>query len=122
MSDTHTAEPSATGRAGARPASEVTALTLEDCWSYLRATKIGRVTIIAAGRPNVFPVNYMVAGQTIVFRTAPGVKLQHGPGSFTCFEVDGYDRSSTEGWSVMAFGRLEDISSATDAASQALRE
>lgn len=96
-------------------------LSIEECWCYLRGQELGRVTITAAGRPHVFPVNYSIAGRTIVFRTAPGAKLEHGHGSIACFEVDGYDRSSLEGWSVMAFGVLRDITHGEDRLSRTLR-
>lgn len=98
------------GRAGAMQSSpELETLSEEECWSHLRAARLGRVAIVAGGRPHVFPVNYGVHESWIVFRTGPGTKLSHGPGSSCCFEVDGFDQHSLEGWSVMAFGRLEDI-------------
>ena len=109
------------GRAGLRVATEMNALDDEESWTYLRANRLGRVGISVAGRLHIFPVNYAVGGHSIVFRTAAGSKLEHGPGQLTCFEVDGYDHGSLEGWSVMAFGRLEDITDATDEESAALR-
>ncbi len=110
------------GRAGAAYASpEVLALSAEQCWHLLRTQRLGRVVINVGGRPHLFPVNYATGERAIVFRTAPGAKLDHGPGSISCFEVDAYDPHTLEGWSVMAFGRLEDITDAQDEASQALR-
>lgn len=101
---------------------DIQALSIEECWRYLRAQQLGRVSITAAGRPQVFPVNFATAGRTIVFRTAPGTKLSHGPGSIACFEVDEYDKASLEGWSVMAFGVLRDITRGEDRLSQTLRQ
>jgi uncharacterized protein len=117
-----TGESSGAGRAGAHYASpEVLALSSEQCWSRLRSQQLGRVVIDVRDRPHVFPVNYAIAEQAIVFRTAAGAKLEYGPGSMSCFEIDSYDRHSLEGWSVMAFGRLEDITTATDELSRTLR-
>lgn len=96
-------------------------MTEDECWSHVKGALLGRVAMVAAGRPHVFPVNYAIHEQWIVFRTGPGTKLSHGPRSSCCFEVDGYDPHSLEGWSVMAFGRLEDITEATDDAAAALR-
>jgi uncharacterized protein len=112
----------ATGRAGLRERSpEIASLSERECWSYLRGQELGRVTVAARGRVHVFPVNYAVHDGSIVFRTAPGTKLDYGPSSLSCFEVDGYSRHSLEGWSVMAFGRLEEVTQAEDDRSRALR-
>jgi nitroimidazol reductase NimA-like FMN-containing flavoprotein (pyridoxamine 5'-phosphate oxidase superfamily) len=101
---------------------EIAPLSEVQCWSYLRGQQLGRVSVLAGGRPHIFPVNYATADGTIVFRTAPGAKLNYGPGSVSCFEVDGYDAHSLEGWSVMAFGRLEEITHASDERSRSLRQ
>jgi len=111
------------GRAGARAASEsVLELTEKECWAHLRAQQLGRLAIVVEGVPQIFPVNYAVGERSIVFRTAPGSKLAHGPGSIACFEIDGYDRHAREGWSVTAVGSLEEITDAEDARSRSLRE
>lgn len=94
----------------------------EECWSQLRGNKLGRVVIQADGLPHIFPVNYSVGDHEIVFRTGPGTKLTHGPGSMSCFEVDTYDHASLAGWSVMAFGPLRDVTDEVDDASKALRD
>jgi nitroimidazol reductase NimA-like FMN-containing flavoprotein (pyridoxamine 5'-phosphate oxidase superfamily) len=101
---------------------ELLELTEDECWSHVKGARLGRVAMVVGGRPHVFPVNYAVHEGWIVFRTGPGTKLSRGPGSSCCFEVDGYDQHSLEGWSVMAFGRLEDITEATDEAAAGLRE
>lgn len=111
------------GRAGARASSPaVLPLTKEQCWKYLRAQRLGRLAIVMGGRPQIFPVNYAVGEKSIVFRTAPGTKLAHGPGSVACFEIDGYDEHAREGWSVVMVGNLEEITEAEDARSQMLRQ
>jgi uncharacterized protein len=111
------------GRAGASPSSvAVVALTEEQCWAHLQAQQLGRLAIVMSGRPQIFPVNYAVGGKSIVFRTGPGSKLTHGPGFLGCFEIDGYDQHTREGWSVTAVGPLEEITDAEDARSRVLRE
>lgn len=109
------------GRAGAAaPSPAVLSLSEEQCWTYLRGQRLGRLAIVVDGRPQVFPVNYAVGERSIVFRTAPGAKLIYGPGAVACFEIDGYDQHAREGWSVVAAGHLEEITAAEDARSQAL--
>jgi len=49
-------------------------------------------------------------------------KLAHGRGSVACFEIEGYDPQTREGWSVTAVGPLEEITDAEDARSRALRQ
>jgi len=92
-------------------------LNEEHCWQYLQVHQLGRLAIVIGGRPQIFPVNYAVGEKAIVFRTEPGSKLAHGPGSVACFEIDGYDPHAREGWSVTAVGPLEEITDAEDARS-----
>jgi nitroimidazol reductase NimA-like FMN-containing flavoprotein (pyridoxamine 5'-phosphate oxidase superfamily) len=117
-------EPSAggAGRAGQRAVSvALQELSDDECWEHLHSHQLGRIAIVVAGLPRIFPVNYAAGEGAIVFRSDPGSKLVHGPGSPACFEVDGYNRSSGVGWSVMVTGRLEDITGAADPVSVRLR-
>jgi len=59
--------------------------------------------------PAIFPINYALDGEAVVFRTAPGTKLTHGPRAPATFEIDGLDRAARTGWSVVATGRLEEV-------------
>ncbi len=81
----------------------------DDCVVLLRADEIGRLAVIDGGRPVIFPVNYAMDGEDIVFRTAPGTKLEQGPRAPACFEIDGFDRTHHAGWSVVVTGRLEEV-------------
>jgi nitroimidazol reductase NimA-like FMN-containing flavoprotein (pyridoxamine 5'-phosphate oxidase superfamily) len=96
-------------------------LSAEECWSLLRAQNLGRLGIVVGAWPRIFPVNYAADEETVVFRTDPGAKLQQGPGSAACFQVDGYDPKTERGWSVMAVGVLEDITAGDDKRSRRLR-
>ena len=104
------------------PASaNVLTLSDEDCWSLLRTHHLGRLAIVIEGRPRIFPVNYAAADRTVVFRTQPGAKLQHGPGASACFEIDDHDQATGLAWSVMVVGVLDDITAADDDRSRGLR-
>ena len=46
-----------------------------ECWDLLREHQVGRLAVDIAGRPDIFPINYLVHGGGILFRTAPGTKL-----------------------------------------------
>jgi hypothetical protein len=122
MTDRVDRESGMLGHGGAAAASSAAlALGEAESWRHLRNEDLGRVGVTLDGQPLVFPVNYAVKKEWIVFRTAAGTMLHRAPGSRACFEIDGYDRGLREGWSVMAVGKLEEITEADDPHSQALR-
>jgi nitroimidazol reductase NimA-like FMN-containing flavoprotein (pyridoxamine 5'-phosphate oxidase superfamily) len=81
----------------------------DECLRLLRGGRVGRVGIVVGGEPLILPVNYAVVEKTVVFRSAPGSKLDMGPRAPACFEVDEFDESMSAGWSVLIAGRLEEI-------------
>lgn len=81
----------------------------DECLRLLAAEEVGRLAVIHATSPVIFPVNYVLEDRSIVFRTGTGTKLDHGQRSRVCFEVDAFDRPTRSGWSVVVTGRLEEI-------------
>lgn len=92
-----------------------------ECMRLLAGCEVGRVGVVEAGQPVILPMNYVAVGDTIVFRTGPGTKLRHAHGSPACFEVDAIDTATHSGWSVLATGRLEEVTGYDDAEVQRLR-
>jgi hypothetical protein len=90
-----------------RPAIEV--LDPDACWRLLARDDVGRLAIVIGATPAIFPMNHVVDGRTIVFRTDPGTKLAQVGRSRAAFEVDQIDRDTRTGWSVVAVGRLEEL-------------
>ena len=88
-------------------------LSTETCWELLDTTPVGRVVVTVDGAPEVYPVNFVVDGRSVAFRSAPGSKL-HGLERFptTCFEADVIDPDVHAGWSVMVKGRAVDVTHA----------
>ena len=84
-------------------------LDRQECVRRLGEDVIGRLAVSHAGRPEIFPVNYMMDGEHIVFRTASGTKLAAAGRGPACFEIDSFDRAHSRGWSVVATGRLEEV-------------
>jgi uncharacterized protein len=84
-------------------------IDVDECLRLLAADEIGRLAIVVGHAPAVFPVNYALDGDTIVFRTDEGTKLAAGPRAPACFEIDSFDREHRTGWSVVAYGRLEEV-------------
>jgi nitroimidazol reductase NimA-like FMN-containing flavoprotein (pyridoxamine 5'-phosphate oxidase superfamily) len=84
-------------------------LTEDDCLALLRSRELGRIAFEFEGKVEIFPVNYGMGGIAIVFRTSPGTKLDAVPKTVVAFEVDSWDAESGIGWSVVAKGRAEEI-------------
>jgi uncharacterized protein len=81
----------------------------DECLRLLADDEIGRLAVVAGNTAVVLPVNYALDGETVVFRTDPDTKLDHGPRARASFEVDSFDREQHTGWSVVATGRLEEV-------------
>jgi uncharacterized protein len=82
----------------------------EECWQLLSSQPIGRVAIIVGHYPLVFPVNYIVDGRAIVYRTNTGTKLWAIHRSNVTFQIDEIDQSHRSGWSVMVKGVAQELS------------
>jgi len=108
------------GRSGQPVPESLTSLTEQECWLLLRHHTLGRVAVVVDGRPKIFPVNYRAGEGAVVFRTAPGTKLAHGPMTESCFEIDGFDDLSGSGWSVMVQGPISEITDAADRRAETL--
>jgi nitroimidazol reductase NimA-like FMN-containing flavoprotein (pyridoxamine 5'-phosphate oxidase superfamily) len=86
-----------------------------ECLALLRARELGRVGLQVGDRPVILPVNYRVVANAVVFRTAPGTKLDaalmRAP---VAFEVDDVEMNGRSGWSVLLVGHATEL---TDRAS-----
>jgi transcriptional regulator with XRE-family HTH domain len=86
-------------------------LTAEECFDLLSAGGVGRVAFTTANGPVVLPVNYAMAGRTVIFRTAPDTLLAGYLDCLAGFEVDGLDEELSQGWSVLVTGRAVRVTS-----------
>ena len=76
----------------------------------LTTASIGRVGFTMGALPAILPVNYLVAEDAIVFRTAPGTKFSTAVrGAVVAFEVDDADTQAKTAWSVLVVGRASEI-------------
>jgi nitroimidazol reductase NimA-like FMN-containing flavoprotein (pyridoxamine 5'-phosphate oxidase superfamily) len=91
------------------PHPNIQVIGRDECLRLLAGDEIGRLAVIAGNTAVVLPVNYALDGETVVFRTDPGTKLDEGPRARASFEVDCFDRERRTGWSVVATGRLEEV-------------
>jgi uncharacterized protein len=85
-------------------------LPLEDCLRLLASVPVGRVGFNADGEIVVLPVNHLLDGQDVVFRTARGSKLSAAEEqNLVVFEADDYTPQTQSGWSVVVNGRAETV-------------
>jgi hypothetical protein len=91
------------------------AIAPDEALALLRQAPVGRLAVVVHGKPDIFPVNHLVDHGTIVFRTAPGTKMTAAHTHPVAFEVDGYDATRGEAWSVVVHGTGRLISETDDA-------
>ena len=84
------------------------AIDFQGCRELLASEHVGRLGVVVDGRPEIFPVNYGLDGDGIVFRTNQGRKML-GLSGEVVFEVDRINLEERSGWSVVVHGRAEDI-------------
>ena len=80
---------------------ELEELSRQECFELLRQEKVGRLVYIDDLGPIAEPVNYAVAGETIVLRVEGGDKRQAAAQGVLAFEVDRLDPDHKSGWSVI---------------------
>ncbi len=99
----------------ARSPGRLDELSRDECLGLLRRGVYGRVAYTDHALPAITPVNYAMAGESIVFRTAPGTALAEGTrDAVVAFEVDEIDASAQEGWSVVVVGVASELSRPVD--------
>jgi nitroimidazol reductase NimA-like FMN-containing flavoprotein (pyridoxamine 5'-phosphate oxidase superfamily) len=92
------------------PTSEVQSLEHHECWSLLRTVSVGRLAVLVDGHPDIFPINYVVDGETIVFCTAEGTKFAAiFISDSVAFETDAFDEATGDAWSVVVQARAQEI-------------
>ena len=77
-----------------------------ECLRLLATQFIGRVGLVVRGRPVVMPVNYVLEGEAVLFRTTLGSNFDANvvTASELVFEIDAADPAYHTGWSVLARG------------------
>ncbi len=90
-------------------------LPFDECMRLLASVPVGRVGFVADGEVMVLPVNHVVDGQDVIFRTAYGSKVSAAEGQdVAAFEADYYNEQTHSGWSVLVNGRAEVIEAEAD--------
>ena len=86
-------------------------LTRDECFGLLATQPVGRLAVATPeDAPLVVPVNFVLDGEAIVFRSDLGAKvrlIRHAPVSFQVDFIDWYHKA---GWSVLARGVASEAS------------
>ncbi|MEO5680240.1 MAG: pyridoxamine 5'-phosphate oxidase family protein [Acidimicrobiales bacterium] len=96
-------------------------LSEEECMGLLASCEIGRVGVVAGGRPLIFPVNFVLEGRYVLVHTDVGAKLDGASFAHVAFEVDDFDATTRSGWSVLVQGMAHDVTDAIDHTSEHLQ-
>jgi uncharacterized protein len=83
----------------------LTEMPAEECQDLMGSTSVGRVGFVDEDGPVVLPVNYVLDGDTVLFRTSPhNIVARHVDSAIVAFEVDEFDDYTQSGWSVLVRG------------------
>ena len=81
------------------------ALSEDECRWLLACTKVGRVSVTYDALPVIAPVNYVLDGNNIVFRTrSDGMLARACRDAVIAFEIDELAGDGSGGWSVNIVG------------------
>ena len=82
-----------------------------ECRDLLRHAEVGRIVFTHNALPAIQPVNYVLDGEDIVFRTSRTSRLATAAsGAIVAFEIDAFDAGARTGWSVVAIGPARRVS------------
>jgi len=91
----------------------------EACWDLLERNELGRLAVTVGGEPDIFPINYVVDGGRLYFRTAPGSKLAELTANpRVAFEVDEHDDVSAASVVLKGMARRVELQREIDALDQ----
>ncbi|WP_170026466.1 pyridoxamine 5'-phosphate oxidase family protein [Actinomadura oligospora] len=87
------------------------------CLRLLETVAVGRVAWAGdGGRTVVLPVNFVLDGDTVVFRSSPGDKLEAArAGRELAFEADDAEPALRTGWSVLVHGPAQVVDDPAEA-------
>ncbi len=94
--------PPGLGRAGYH--TRLLELDPRECHRLLSSHGVGRIGVTTDEGPSILPVNYLVDGDRIAYRSAHDSVPTAAAGRSVAFEVDHIDEALSQGWSVLVVG------------------
>lgn len=81
-----------------------------ECFRLLKGAGLGRIAVTSGSLPLVFPLSYVVDGDTIVVETGRDNPLESATaGAVVGFEVDNLHEHGHCGWTVMVTGVADEV-------------
>jgi nitroimidazol reductase NimA-like FMN-containing flavoprotein (pyridoxamine 5'-phosphate oxidase superfamily) len=102
------------------PAATPEATTFEvlddrECLEFLGSESVGHLGLTAGALPLVVPIRYRLVGDSLIFATEEGAKLNSARrNAVACLEIDRSDPSTGTSWTVLATGRLREVPDEAD--------
>ena len=92
--------------------NELTVIAVDECWELLGSVPVGRLAMNTPEGLVVIPVNFVVADEAVVFRTAEGGLMGGAAewGRDVAFQADLIAAALKWGWSVLRQGQLRRVS------------
>lgn len=123
MHDVDTTQPTTTSTTPPRETAMATdhtglrVLGLDECLHRLGGAAVGRLAFPLDGEIAVLPVNHVLDGVDVCFRTAGGSKIQAAvDGDAVSYQVDDWDPARRSGWSVLVHGTASIVTDDDDIA------
>ena len=92
-------------------------LPREEALRLLGTVPVGRVVFTYRALPAIRPVNHIVDGHQVVFRTSASAEITtavNGTGTIVAFEADAIDPARRTGWSVVVVGGARRLTDAAE--------
>jgi nitroimidazol reductase NimA-like FMN-containing flavoprotein (pyridoxamine 5'-phosphate oxidase superfamily) len=89
--------------------AELVELERSECLSLLAQGELGRVVFNEAAMPAAHPVNYILDGEEILFRTGGGRYCKAARLGVVGFQADDIDPRTRTGWSVLGVGHTYEV-------------
>ncbi|MFB7187371.1 helix-turn-helix domain-containing protein [Streptomyces sp. NPDC056230] len=100
--------PPGIGQAGCH--TQLLELGPQECHRLLSTHGVGRIGVTTADGPAILPVNYVVDGDRISYRSAHHTLPATAADHLVAFEVDHIDEALSQGWSVLLVGTAATVS------------
>ena len=82
----------------------------QECRRLLATTRIGRLGYVSETGPKIVPMNFVVAADNVLLRTAAGNEVARcALNEPVAFQVDQVDEFLQSGWSVLVTGVAEEL-------------
>jgi nitroimidazol reductase NimA-like FMN-containing flavoprotein (pyridoxamine 5'-phosphate oxidase superfamily) len=94
-------------------------LTGVECMKLLAGRHLGRVAVVSDDGPAVYPVNYTLDRDAVVFHTTEPPRL--GPDGQVALQVDDLSETRNAGWSVVVRGQASEVREPADAPGHYIR-